>query len=304
MASEAENSDEFSDGAPVRIGLIQHACGPDPSENRQRTESMIRKAVEGGAHIVATQELFHLPYFPQSQDPGNFRYAEPVPGATTDHIVDLAAELDVVIVASVFERRAEGIYHNTTFVADGTRTDGGRITARYRKMHIPDDPRFYEKYYFTPGDLGWQVCATPRATLGLLICWDQWFPEAARCTALRGAQILIIPTAIAWSQDESAEAHRRQYEAWLTVQRGHAIVNGVFVAAINRTGIEDALRFWGRSFVAGPDGAVVAQADGDADEVLLADCPLSEIRSWRNVWPFLRDRRIDAYDDLTQRLID
>ena len=284
----------------VTIALVQMSCTTSRQENIDRAVGRIVDAAAQGAKVVCLQELFHSRYPCQSEDHQRFEEAESIEGQTCAALSTVAKQHGVVVIGPIFERRAAGVYHNSAVVIDADGSQAGL----YRKMHIPDDPLYYEKFYFTPGDLGFAAHTTEAGRLGVLVCWDQWFPEAARCTALRGAQILIIPTAIAWSQDESAEAHRRQYEAWLTVQRGHAIVNGVFVAAINRTGIEDALRFWGRSFVAGPDGAVVAQADGDADEVLLADCPLSEIRSWRNVWPFLRDRRIDAYDDLTQRLID
>ena len=300
----------------VRIGLIQHACplGRDPSDTLSRTADMIRDAAGRGARIVATQELFCLPYFPQTEDDDRFRLAEPIPGPTSMRLCGLASELGIHIVASLFEKRAPGIYHNTAvLIAPGTApgtppgssaSAGSQIISTYRKMHIPHDPRFYEKYYFTPGDLDWQAGKTPFAVAGLLICWDQWFPEAARLTALQGAQILFYPTAIAWSADETESQHLEQFDAWLTVQRAHAITNGVFVASINRVGVEGELRFWGSSFVADPAGRNIAQADSSDEQILIADCDLSRIDEWRRAWPFLRDRRIDAYGDLTKRFVD
>lgn len=288
----------------ARIGLVQHACGGDPEANLARTVAGVREAAGRGARLVVTQELCHLPYFPQTEDPASFRFAETIPGPTSRRLGDLAGELGIVLVAALFERRAAGVHHNTAIVLDGTSRGAARLVGCYRKMHVPDDPRFYEKYYFAPGDTGWPVWQTPAGVAGVLICWDQWFPEAARLAALRGAQILFYPTAIAWSADESAARHAEQREAWLVVQRAHAIANGVFVAAVNRTGVEGALRFWGSSFVADPTGRVIAEAGIDADGALVVDCDLAQIDAWRRDWPFMRDRRIDAYGDLTRRWLD
>jgi N-carbamoylputrescine amidase len=261
---------------------------------------MIRDAAKQGAQVVATQELFASHYFPQTEDEANFALAEPIPGPTSDVLCELAKELGIELTASLFEKRTQGVYHNTSIMID----TGGEIVGKYRKMHIPDDPRFFEKYHFTPGDLGWQVQTLRDVTTGMLVCWDQWYPEAARLTALRGAQILFYPTAIGWWHGEPAEEKPRQREAWQVVQRAHAITNGVFVAAINRVGVEDDLKFWGTSFVADPGGNIIAQA-GEVDEsVVIADCDLSLIDSYRQGWPFLRDRRIDAYGDITRRLVD
>jgi N-carbamoylputrescine amidase len=286
----------------VRLGLIQHACGPDPHANLDHATDLIRQAAAQGAQIVATQELFTSTYFPQTEDPDRFALAETIPGPTTDHLCRLASHLHIEIAASLFEQRAQGIYHNTSVMISPLH--GGKIIGRYRKMHIPDDPRFYEKFYFTPGDLGWQTQHTRHATTGLLICWDQWFPEAARLTALRGAQILFYPTAIGYYHGEPPDEPARQRDAWQTIQRAHAIANGVFVAAINRVGTEHDLTFWGSSFVADPTGRVIAQAPDSAEHVLLADCDLALIDLARQGWPFFRDRRIDAYSDLTQRYLD
>jgi len=305
----------------VRLGLIQHACSANPKQNLDRAVELIREAARRGAQIVVTQELFSLPYFPATEDVRHFELAEPIPGPTYRRLSDLAAELGVFMVASLFEKRAVGIYHNTAVMIDGTAdraeassggaSGGASGGGRYRKMHIPDDPGFYEKFYFTPGDAPapggledcWAIQQTPYATTGVLICWDQWFPEAARLMALRGAQILLYPTAIAWSRDTTPVEQRRQFEAWQTVQRGHAIANGVFVAAINRVGVEQDLRFWGRSFVADPSGQIIAEADASKEQVLVADCDLACIAKWRHDWPFLRDRRVDAYGGLLERYL-
>jgi N-carbamoylputrescine amidase len=261
---------------------------------------MIRAAASRGAQIIVTQELFAGRYFPQTEDEKNFALAETIPGPTTQKLSALAKRLKVEIIASLFEKRAPGLYHNTAIHIDA----GGRIAGKYRKMHIPDDPRFYEKYYFAPGDLGWQVQQTRHAASGLLVCWDQWYPEAARLTALRGAQILFYPTAIAWHEEDGAPVRRQQRNAWQTIQQAHAIANGVFVAAVNRVGIEDKLEFWGSSFICDPGGEVIARASPRNEEVLIADCDLSRIAKIRHGWPFLRDRRIDAYQELTQRYLD
>ncbi len=309
----------------VTLGLIQHACPIDspPAKNLAKAVDMIREAASKGAQIIATQELFTGYYFPQAEDDERFDLAEPIPGPTTDTLCRLADELDVVITASLFEKRAMGLYHNTSVMIDHT----GRIIGKYRKMHIPDDPRFYEKYYFTPGDTthqvmtdsaneqtgdkipgpdpdGFDVQHTRHAVTGMLVCWDQWFPEAARLTALRGAQILFYPTAIGWYHGETDEEKPRQRDAWITIQRSHAIANGVYVAAINRVGVEQDLTFWGSSFVADPGGRIIAQASGDQEEVLIAECDLALIEQARRGWPFLRDRRVDAYHGLLRRVID
>lgn len=298
----------------VRLGLIQHACpvDADPQKTVDKAVEMIRDAAGQGAQIVATQELFRAFYFPQTEDERNLELAEPIPGPTSQRLCDLARELGIYLTASLFEKRAQGLYHNTSIMIDPK----GQIIGKYRKMHIPDDPRFFEKYYFTPGDpplpgqrdsgaaAGWQVQDTAYARTGMLICWDQWFPEAARLTALRGAQILFYPTAIGWYHGETDYDRKQQREAWMTIQRAHAIANGVFVAAINRVGVEKDLTFWGSSFVADPGGTIIAQADQTSEQVLIADCDLSKIDIYRQGWPFLRDRRIDAYSELTRRLID
>ena len=261
---------------------------------------MIRDAAAQGAQIIATQELFTCPYFPQTQDERHFSLAEPLPGPTSNRMCELAGQLKVHIIASLFEKRAAGMYHNTCILIDGN----GEIAGQYRKMHIPDDPRFYEKYYFTPGDLGWAVLDTGDVKVGMLICWDQWFPEAARLATLRGAQIIFYPTAIGWIPEDSPAEHAQQKEAWLTVQRAHAITNGIFVAAINRVGVEDELTFWGSSFVADPAGTVIAEAEPDREQILIADCDLSLIEQQRQGWPFMRDRRVDAYADLSSHIVE
>jgi N-carbamoylputrescine amidase len=286
----------------VRIALIQHACTNDPHANLDRATQLIRQAASCGAHIVATQELFTATYFPQVEDENRFQLAETIPGPTTDHLCKLAGQLHIEITASLFEKRTQGLYHNTSVMISPH--DGGKIIGRYRKMHIPDDPRFYEKFYFTPGDLGWQTQLTRHARTGMLVCWDQWFPEAARLTALRGAQILFYPTAIGWHHAETPDERARQIESWQIMQRAHAIANGVFVAAINRVGTESDLTFWGNSFVANPGGQIIAQASSNNDQVLLADCDLALIDQARQAWPFFRDRRTDAYHDLTRRFND
>jgi N-carbamoylputrescine amidase len=294
----------------VKIGLIQHACPVSASkaQNLQTACGMIREAAARGAQMVATQELFLSPYFPQVEAEAGFELAEAIPGPTTQTLGELARELSIEITSSLFEKRAAGLYHNTSVMIAAT----GEIVGKYRKMHIPDDPRFFEKYYFTPGDAsgeredgGWQAQKTRYATTGMLICWDQWFPEAARLTALRGAEILFYPTAIGWQDDiDTAEQHRQQREAWQILQRSHAIANGVFVAAINRIGTEGDIRFWGSSFVCDPTGQVIAEAPADQPAVVVAECDLSLIEEARKAWPFLRDRRVDAYGGLTQRFID
>jgi len=284
----------------VPVGLVQMRCGEDPAENLARAVERIEEAARRGARIVCLQELFRSRYPCQSEDGARFDLAEPIPGPSTDALCKLAGARGVAIVASLFERRAEGLYHNTAVAIDAD----GRLLGRYRKMHIPDDPLYYEKFYFTPGDLGFRSFAMRDARAGILVCWDQWFPEAARLTALAGAQILFYPTAIGWQFDEAAEVDAAQHDAWETAQRAHAIANGVFVVAVNRVGREDSIRFWGQSFVCDPFGRVVARASATEPEVLVVDCDLGLIERVRRSWPFLRDRRIDAYPDLVRRFRD
>ena len=291
------------------LGLVQMACAPDPAANLERALAGVGEAARRGAQIICLPELFRTQYFCQEQNPDNFDLAEPVPGPTTEKLAAAARSQAVVIVGSVFERRAAGIYHNSAVVIDAD----GSLLGTYRKMHIPDDPLFYEKFYFTPGDLGFRVFSTRFGRIAPLICWDQWFPEAARLAALAGAEFLIYPTAIGWHPKEKAAWGERQWEAWCITQRAHGIANGAFVAAVNRTGLEqpiessatrprryEGLEFWGRSFVSDPFGSIVAEA-GSADEVLLVPCDRAEIERTRRDWPFLRDRRIDAYSELTRR---
>ncbi len=284
----------------VTVGLIQSRAALDPDRNLTAAARRIRLAAEGGARIVCVQELFRSRYFPQVEDTDAFALAEPIPGPTTERLCPLARELEVVIVASVFEARAPGVYHNTAVVIDAD----GAVLGKYRKMHIPDDPGFYEKFYFTPGDLGFRTFRTRYAYIGVLICWDQWFPEAARLAALGGAEIIFYPTAIGWGAGESGTARRAQLEAWELVQRSHAVTNGVYVAAVNRVGREGKITFWGNSFAADPAGRVLAQAERNRPETLLVDCDLGAIAEARHNWPFLRDRRIDAYGGLAGHGID
>jgi N-carbamoylputrescine amidase len=280
-----------------RIGLVQQSLTEADDRGLTRAEEAIRSAAERGAEIICLQELFRWPYFPQTEDVAAFDLAEPVPGPTTRRMAALAAELGVVLIVPVFERRAAGVYHNSAVVID---RDGSK-TGHYRKMHIPDDPGFHEKFYFAPGDTGFRAFDTSAGRIGVLICWDQWFPEAARLLALDGAEILFYPTAIAWLQNESEEENALQRESWVTIQRAHAIANGMFVAAANRIGREKELTFFGSSFVCDPQGQILAMAPTDAEDVLVVDCPLERIEEQRRGWPFLRDRRIDAYGDLLAR---
>ncbi len=284
----------------VTIGLVQMRCGPDPAENTAKALTRIDEAADQGAQVVCLQELFRSQYFCQSEDGQRFDLAEPIPGPSTEALGRAAAQHCVVVVGSIFEKRAEGVFHNTAVVIDAQ----GSIAGIYRKMHIPDDPLYYEKYYFAPGDMGFRSFETSAGRIGVLVCWDQWFPEAARLTVLSGAEILFYPTAIGWQRGEKARSGKAQHSAWETIQRGHAIANGVFVAAANRVGIEGALEFWGASFVADPFGRVVARASHDREEVVLAVCDRGAIAETRRNWPFLRDRRIDAYGGLVKRYLD
>ncbi len=287
----------------VTLGLVQHACSDDPAENLERSIAGTREAAAQGANIVCLQELFRSRYFCQVEDHKYFELAEPIPGPSTERLCALAKELGVVIVASLFEKRAEGLYHNTAAILDAD----GTYLGKYRKMHIPDDPQYLEKFYFTPGDLGFRSWKTRYATIGVLVCWDQWYPEGARLTAMSGAEILFYPTAIGWLVPEKAEFGERQADAWETIQRGHAIANGVYVCAVNRVGLEPGpnggIEFFGRSFVADPGGQLVAKAGGD-EEVLVVPVDLGAVDVQRTHWPFLRDRRIDAYGDITRRYLD
>ena len=296
----------------VRIGLVQMRCGEDADENRQRAVAEIEAAASQGASIVCLPELFATAYPCQTEDRARFDLAEPVPGPTTELLAKLAAAREVTVVGSVFERRSQGLYHNTAVVID----PAGHLAGTYRKMHIPNDPLYYEKFYFTPGDLGFRSFSVPGARVGVLACWDQWFPEAARLTVLHGAQILFYPTAIGWQFDEGADEDAAQHDAWETIQRSHAIANGVFLVAVNRVGFEETpatessdstgagIRFWGQSFVSDPFGRVLSRASSEEPETRVVECDLSAIERVRQEWPFLRDRRVDAYADLTRRFRD
>ena len=284
----------------VTLGLIQMSTGENPADNLAKAVERTAAAAKRGAQIICLQELFRSRYFCQSESHRNFRLAESIPGPTTEALSSLAAARKIVIVASVFERRASGIYHNTAVIIDAD----GSIAGVYRKMHIPDDPLYYEKFYFTPGDLGFPSFQTRYARVGALVCWDQWFPEGARAAALSGAQILIYPTAIGWIPNEPKLIARQQRDAWELIQRSHAVANGVYVASVNRVGREGKIKFWGHSFVAGPFGEIIAQAGGAREEILLADCNLGKTEEIRQSWPFLRDRRIDAYGPLLSRSLD
>ncbi|HLA75911.1 MAG TPA: carbon-nitrogen hydrolase [Gammaproteobacteria bacterium] len=291
----------------LRVGLIQQSCGADSSANLAASIAGVREAAARGARLVVLQELHKSLYFCQTEDTALFDQAEAIPGPTTEQLGSLAKELGVVIVASLFERRSAGLYHNTAVVLDSD----GTIAGKYRKMHIPDDPGYHEKFYFTPGDLGFTPITTSLGKLGVLVCWDQWYPEAARLMSLKGAELLIYPTAIGWDSNDDAAEQARQREAWITVQRAHAIANGLPLLACNRTGLEtdssgqsQGILFWGSSFIAGPQGEIIAQAPTDAPAVLVADIDLGRSEQVRRIWPYLRDRRIDAYADITQRYLD
>jgi len=283
----------------VKVGLVQMTCGAAPQENLAKAMVRIDAAAKKGAEIVCLQELFRTRYFCQSEDQRNFKLAETIPGPSTDALCEVARRRKVVIVASLFEKRVAGIYHNTAVVIDAD----GSIVGKYRKMHIPDDPLYYEKFYFTPGDLGFPSFQTRYAKIAALVCWDQWFPEAARAAALAGAQILFYPTAIGWIPNEPRAVARNQRDAWELIQRSHAVANGVYVASVNRVGREGKIGFWGSSFVAGPLGEIIAQG-GEQEDILIARCDLGKIEETRQSWPFLRDRRIDAYAALLTRSVD
>ena len=294
-----------------KIGLVQMSMGPDPEANLESAIRHIREAAARGARIVCLPELFRAQYFCQREDLHLFDIAEPIPGPSTQRLGELARELKVAIVASLFERRAPGLYHNTAV----TLGSDGQIISVYRKMHIPDDPLYYEKYYFTPGDLGFKAVDTAAGRIGTLVCWDQWYPEGARLTALQGAEVLFYPTAIGWHPAEKDEYGDAQYDAWQTIQRAHAIANGVYVAGVNRVGHENGdvlgnrvegpgLQFWGGSFLADPFGRIIAKASHDKEEILIGDVNVALMEETRRNWPFLRDRRIDAYTPITKRFLD
>jgi N-carbamoylputrescine amidase len=286
----------------VNVGLVQMSCTANPEENLKKAIVKIREAAAKGAQIVCLQELFRSLYFCDVEDYENFNLAEAIPGPSTEAISAVAKELGVVVIASLFEKRTNGIYHNTTAVIDAD----GSYLGKYRKMHIPDDPAYYEKFYFTPGDLGYKVFKTKFATIGVLICWDQWYPEAARITALMGAEILFYPTAIGWATSQDDDTNSEQYNAWQTIQRSHAVANGIHVVSVNRVGFEQdgKMKFWGGSFVSNPFGKLLYLASHDKEEVHVMPLDLSKTDRYRTHWPFLRDRRIDSYQPITKRYID
>lgn len=286
----------------VKVGLVQMTCSADVNANKQKAIEKIKEAAKQGAQIICLQELYTSLYFCDVEAYENFKLAEAIPGKTTDELSLIAKELGVVIIASLFEKRAEGLYHNTTAVLDAD----GDYLGKYRKMHIPDDPAYYEKFYFTPGDLGYKVFKTKFATIGVLICWDQWYPEAARITSLMGAEMLFYPTAIGWATAQDEATNLEQYNAWQTIQRSHAVANGVPVISVNRVGLEQngLMKFWGGSFVSNPFGTLLYKASHDQEEVAVIDIDTDKSDSYRTHWPFLRDRRIDSYDPITKRYID
>jgi len=291
----------------IKLAIIQHKCQATISENINYIGQQIEVAAKAGANLVLLQELHNSLYFCQQEQAGNFDLAETIPGPSTDYFSQYAKQYNLVIVSSLFEKRAKGLYHNTAVVFE---TDGS-IAGRYRKMHIPDDPGFYEKYYFTPGDIGFEPITTSIGKLGVLICWDQWYPEAARIMALKGADILLYPTAIGWDLNDDKAEQERQLNAWITIQRSHAVSNGLFVASCNRTGFEaespgssTGIEFWGNSFIAGPQGEFLAQASNDCAEIIYADIDLDQTEKVRRAWPYLRDRRIDNYEQILKRYVD
>jgi len=289
----------------TKIALIQMRCGPEPEKNFIRAVEFICDAAKKGGQIVCLPELFRSQYFCQTEDHKYFQLSEEVPGRSTSALGELACELGIVIIASLFEKRSAGVYHNTAAIIGAD----GELLGKYRKMHIPDDPLYHEKFYFTPGDLGFQAWPTANGKIGVCVCWDQWYPEAARLTALRGAEIIFYPTAIGWHPSEKKKFGASQYSAWETIQRGHAIANGCYVAAANRVGREapaggDGIEFWGQSFIGGPSGEIVAKGSIDQEEIVMADVEWNRVNEHRTHWPFLRDRRVDAYGGLEQRMID
>ncbi len=288
--------------AIVKVGLVQMTCEASKNANTLKAIEKIREAAKKGANIICLQELFTSLYFCDVEEYANFKLAEPIPGETSNTLAALAKELGVVIIASLFEKRAEGLYHNTTAVLDAD----GTYLGKYRKMHIPDDPAYYEKFYFTPGDLGYKVFKTKFATIGVLICWDQWYPEAARITTLMGAEMLFYPTAIGWATAQDEATNKEQYNAWQTIQRSHAVANGVPVISVNRVGLEQngLMKFWGGSFVSNPFGTLLYEATHDKEEVAVIDIDTEKSDSYRTHWPFLRDRRIDSYGPITKRYLD
>ena len=302
---------ERAEKGNYRVGLVQMACSPDPDANLEKAAERVREAARQGAKIVCLPELFRAQYFCQREDPELFDLAEPIPGPSTERLSSVAREEGVVVVASLFERRAAGLYHNTAAILDSD----GTLAGIYRKMHIPDDPLYYEKFYFAPGDLGFRAFDTSVGRIGTLVCWDQWYPEAARITALEGASLLFYPTAIGWHPAEKQQYGSAQYEAWQIIQRAHAIANGVYVAAVNRVGMEygdirgnratgAGLEFWGGSFLADPFGRLIAQASHDREEILIGEVDLKHLEDTRRNWPFLRDRRIDSYAPIVERFLD
>jgi N-carbamoylputrescine amidase len=296
------HSFDFRFMSKVKIGLVQMACSGDKQKNLERAIEKIKEAAAGGAQIVCLQELFSSLYFCDVEDHENFKLAETIPGPSTDRLAETALSLGLVIIASLFEKRAQGIYHNTTAVIDAD----GTLLGKYRKMHIPDDPAYYEKFYFTPGDLGYKLFSTRFAKIGVLICWDQWYPEAARITALLGAEILFYPTAIGWASSQDPATNLEQFNAWQIIQRSHAVANGVHVVSVNRVGLEQkgAMKFWGASFISNPFGTVLYQASHDLEEVVVQEIDTGMTDTYRTHWPFMRDRRIDSYQPITRRFID
>ena len=291
----------------LKLGLIQTSVAANPGANLRKTLALAERAAKAGAQIICTQELFCSQYFCQSEDHANFKLAEKIPGPSTDAFCKFAKKHKTVVIASLFEKRASGVYHNTAAIIDAD----GSLLGIYRKMHIPDDPLYYEKFYFTPGDLGFKAWQTKYAKIGVLICWDQWYPEAARLTAMQGAEIIFYPTAIGWHPGEKKKYGAKQHGAWETIQRGHAVANGCYVAVANRIGHEvlagvggDGIEFWGQSFVAGTSGEIISKASSDQEEILIVPVDLAHVDTTRTHWPFLRDRRIDAYGNLTKRLVD
>jgi N-carbamoylputrescine amidase len=295
----------MTNAAKTKIALVQMRCGPEPAKNFARAIDMIRDAAEKGAQIVCLPELFRSQYFCQTEDHKNFELAEEIPGKSTLALGEVARKTGVVIIASLFEKRSAGLYHNTAVIIGAD----GNMLGKYRKMHIPDDPLYHEKFYFAPGDLGFQAWPTPHGKVGVCVCWDQWYPEAARLTALHGAEIIFYPTAIGWHPSEKKQFGATQHAAWETIQRSHAIANGCYIAVPNRVGHEapaggDGIEFWGQSFVCGPDGEIIAKGSLDREEIVMADVDWSRVNEQRTHWPFLRDRRLDAYGEINRRLID